>query len=92
MFFKDGAGEVVKNVSIWQFWNRRKYLQIIYLIENQHPEYVKKKKHTKTYNLIITTTVNIPIKDGQRTGLAIFQKRHTDGQQTHEKMLSVTNH
>ena len=29
---------------------------------------------------------------GKRPKQAFFQRRHTDGQQTHEKMLNITNH
>ena len=29
---------------------------------------------------------------GQRTKQTLLQRRHTDGQQTHEKMLNITNY
>ena len=32
------------------------------------------------------------LKMGRRLGESFFQRRHTDGQHTHEKMLSITNH
>ena len=31
-------------------------------------------------------------KMGQRTKQTFFQRRHTDGQQTHEKMLNITHY
>ena len=30
-------------------------------------------------------------KDGQRTEIDISQRRHTDGSEEHEKMISITN-
>ena len=31
------------------------------------------------------------MKNGQRVWIDMFQKKHTDGQQAHEKTLSITN-
>ena len=31
-------------------------------------------------------------KKGRRPKLTVFQKRHTDSQQTHEKMVNITNY
>jgi len=40
-----------------------------------------------------TRKINDPIKKmGQRTKQTVFQKRHTDDQQTHEKMLNITHY
>ena len=37
--------------------------------------------------------INDPIqKMGQRTKQTFLQRRHTDGQQTHEKMLNITHY
>lgn len=35
---------------------------------------------------------NNPVKNGQKTWIDIFQRRHTDGQQALEKMVNITNH
>ena len=36
--------------------------------------------------------INNPIKNGQRTQIDNFQRRYTNGQQVHEKVLNITNH
>ena len=37
--------------------------------------------------------INDPIqKMGQRTKQTFLQRRHTDGQQTHEKMFNITHY
>jgi len=48
----------------------------------------KKKKNNIQLN---TKKQIIQLKNGQRTS-AFFQRRHTDVQYTHEKMLNITNH
>ena len=34
----------------------------------------------------------IQLKIGRRSEQIFFQRRHTDGQQVHEKMFNITNH
>ena len=36
--------------------------------------------------------ISDPIKKGQRTKQTFLQRRHTDGKQTHEKMLNITHY
>ena len=54
---------------------------MMYLIKSYYPKSV-----TKLYNS--TPPQKNPIKNGQKTW-TVLQKRHADGQWTHEKMLII---
>ena len=46
---------------------------------------------SKIYKQLNTRKINGSIKKmGQRTKQTFLQRRHTDGQQTHEKMFNIT--
>jgi len=50
---------------------------------------------SKIYKQLIqlnTRKTNSLIKSGERPKQTFLQKRHTDGQQTHEKMLNITHY
>ena len=50
------------------------------------------KMYEQLIQLNIKTTNNHIKKMGRRTKLTFFQRRNTDGQQAHEKILNITNH
>ena len=49
-------------------------------------------KHTHTHTHAHTHTHKIQFKNGQRPEQTFLQRRYTDGQQAHEKMLNITNY
>ena len=52
-----------------------------------------KRLISKLYEELIKLNNKITqLKMGRRLEETLFQRRHTDGQKTHEKMLTVTNH
>ena len=46
----------------------------------------------RTYKAQLQKTSKSSIRKGKGPGQTLLQRQHTDGQQTYEKMLSVTNH
>ena len=50
------------------------------------------KLNSRTINDPIKKWASPPKKVGQRTKQTFLQRRHTDGQQTHEKMLNITHY
>ena len=65
-------------------WNGRKYLQSDkeLILKDTHSSYNSQQQETKK-----------PIsKMGRQPKQAFLQRRHTDGQQAREKMLSITNY
>ena len=69
-----------------------------------YPKYIKSLYNSTSKNQTIqlkkktgvggkrTPNNSIFLKKGKRTEQTFFQRRNADGQQAHEKMLSITNH
>ena len=60
---------------------------MIYLIWGQYPKYKK-----NSYNSATKTKKKSNLKWAEDLNRHFFQRRHIDDQQTHEKMLNITNH
>ena len=60
------------------------YVQLIHFAVQQ--------KLTQHCNNCTPIKINLKIKNGQSICIDISPKRHTDGQQAHEKMLNITNY
>ena len=63
--------------------NERKYLQILHLIRDCYPEYIKKRLQLKSKKLT-------PFKNGLQPWTDIRQSRHANSQRAQEKMLNVS--
>ena len=63
--------------------NERRYLQMRYLIRGKYPQYTKNLHNS-------TTKTNNPIN--KLASETFFQRRHTDGQEAHEKMCNIINY
>ena len=65
-----------------------KHLQITYLIWSQYPKYMKSSHNSIANNKMKQTNKQM----GRGIKQIFFQRRHTDGQQLHGKVLNITNH
>ena len=79
--------------------NGRRYLQIICLISNLYSKYIKKCQSLSHVWLFVTPCThitqqkdNVIKKWTEELNRHIFYRRHTDGQEAHEKMFNITNH
>ena len=62
-------------------------MQTIYLNRGEYPKYIK-----SPYSSITKETPNESDEQMSSRSKTLFQRRHPDGQRTHEKKLNVTHH
>ena len=99
--------EIKAKINIWDLIKLKNFCtkkETINKVKRQPSEWEKiisneatnKELISKIYKQLTqlnTRKINDPIKKmGQRTKQTFLQRRHTDSQQTHEKILNITNY
>ena len=82
-------GENICKPGIW--WLIDIYIYI-YVYIYKHKTHIYKHIYIKKSFNSVSRKETMQLKNGQRIWITFFQGTHTDGQQTHEKMVNIANH